>query len=221
MPKTWTIGHRSLAGHGFLMLGAGIGVCSLASLMASSDTEQLSYTLSIALVSLSLLPPAVYLGMNAFKQHSNRVLLSYVVAAYSSLAAWFTLWLIMSSPTDVRLLNLLAGLHGIIWALWYLRLAHYLHEYPAKSSLMCILAATTALLGVVIATQSRTSAIGSASAVSCYMMIVGTEILMTTIYIYPQCGVTRDLPPLLRSRWLQRRLARSARHKGVLITSGG
>lgn len=220
MPKTWTIGHRSLAGHGFLMLGAGIATCSLASLMASADTERLSYIISAALVAVSLLLPSVYLGVQAFKERSYRVLLSYVIAAYSTSAAWLVLWLIMSSPTDIRVLSLLAGLHGIFWSMWYLRIAHYLREYPAKSSLMCILAATTSLLGIVIATQSRSSTISSATEVSCYMMFTGSEILITTIYVYSQCGVARELPPLLRSKWLQGRLVREARNKEVLITSG-
>ncbi len=193
MVKTWNIGRHFLMGHGVLMLCLGIALCLLGSLMADPSLDTLGYTTAVVLTALGLLISVGYLEVMEYRAGQRRLANLYLLAGALSIACWLIFWLIQSAPTDLRLLVLLAGLHGLFWGLWYVRLADHFQAYARKAVVLSVLAATTASIGIILATQSQPSKLSAVTAVACYMMFIGIEILLTTLYLYRECGKGGEL----------------------------
>ena len=193
MVKTWNVGRHFLMGHGVLMLCLGIALCFLGSLMADPSFDALGYTIAVVLTALCLLISGVYLGVLENRAGHRRPVGIYLLAGALSIACWLIFWLIQSVPTDLRLLVLLAGLHGLFWGLWYVRLALHFQAYARKAVLLSVLAATTSSLGIILATQSQLSKLSAVTAVACYTMFIGIQILLTTMYLYRECGTEGEL----------------------------
>jgi len=194
MRATRKIGWNFLAAHGALMLCLGLALCALASLMARPALVQISYILAVVLSASCLLGVGVYFAAITYSERSNLSSTPYIMAGLLSIASWLALWLIRSTPSQVALLSLLAGAHGILWGLWYLRLAFHLKFIPRKAVFLCILGATASFLGIVLSTQSEISQLEVVSAVSYFSMFLGVETLLTTLYLYSALEATARLP---------------------------
>jgi hypothetical protein len=195
MVKTGKVGRNLLMGHGVLMLCLGMALFSLGSLMTNPMLDELGYTITVVLTALCLLITGVYLGVLANRARHRRPVAIYLLIGALSTACWLIFWLIQSAPLDIRLLVLLAGLHGLFWGLWYMRLAFHFQAYPRKAVVLCVLAGTTASLGIILATQSQLSKLSAVTAVACYAMFIGVQILLTTAYLYRECETEGELLP--------------------------
>jgi hypothetical protein len=195
MVKTGKVGRNLLMGHGVLMLCLGVALSSLGSLMTNPMVDELGYTVAAVLTALCLLIAGliVYLGVLANKASHRRPVAIYLLVGALSTACWLIFWLILSVPLDIRLLVLLAGLHGLFWGLWYMRLAFHFQAYPRKAVVLCVLAGTTSSLGIILATQSQLSKLSAVTAVACYTMFIGVQILLTTAYLYRECETEGEL----------------------------
>lgn len=184
MAKTWTNGRHYLTGHGALMLCLGLATCTLASLMTSSTFAKLGYAIALALSATCLLVVGIYLGARMVAERSHYPIMNYLIVGVMSIACWLLFWLLGSAPTDLRLLTLLGGMHGVVWTLWYVRLAFNMKAFPRKAAFLSILAATTSFLGIALATESELTQLSAASIAAYYTLVIGIEILVTTVYLY-------------------------------------
>lgn len=195
MVKTWNVGRHFLMGHGVLMLCLGIALCLLGSLMADPSLDASGYTVAVALTALCLLLSGGYLGVVEYRAGQRRLANIYLLAGALSIACWLIFWLFQSAPTDLGLLVLLAGLHGLFWGLWYVRLALHFQAYKRKALVLSVLAATTSSVGIILATHSQPSNLSAVTVVACYMTSIGIQILLTTAYLYRECGAGGELLP--------------------------
>lgn len=196
MVKTLTVGRHFLLAQGALMLCLGMALSALGSVMANPTFDELGYAIAVVLTSLSLLITSAYLVLLASRSRLHRPIAIYLLAGALCIVCWLSFWLIQSVPFDPPLLlALLAGLHGLILGLWYLRLAFHFQVYPRKAASLCVLAATTSFLGIVLATQPQLSKLGAVTAFACYAMFIGAQILLTTGYLYRECATEDELQP--------------------------
>jgi FtsH-binding integral membrane protein len=192
MIRIWTVQRRYLIGHAALMLALGMALFALGSLMTTPVHRDLSYAVALGLTFLCLLATSAYLGVLTFRERHRRLLTAYLLTGALSISCWLIVWMIQSAPSDLRLLAILAGLHGLFWGLWYVRLAFHFPASPRKMVPLCVLAAALTALGVIIATQSELSRLNATTAVACYSAFIGLQILLTTLYLNRDCDTSRE-----------------------------
>lgn len=193
MVKTWNLGRIFLMGPGVLMLCLGMALFSLGSLMANPMLDKLGYTMTVVLTALCLLIAGVYLWVLENRARHRHPVPIYLLVGAFSIVCWLIFWLIQSAPLDIRLLVLLAGLHGLFWGLWYVRLALHFQAYAKKAVVLSVLAATTSSMGIILATQSELTQLSAVTVVACYMTFIGIQILLTTVYLYRECSTGGEL----------------------------
>lgn len=184
MVKGWKVGHRFLMGQGVFTLAVGMALCSLGSFMTNPKAGSLGYILAVSLTAASLLGQAfiAYSGLLANKVWRHRELYIYFSAGMFSVVCWLVFWLYRLAPLDV--LVLLAGLYGLLWSILYIGLTFHLHASSRKAGMLCVLAATTSVIGIILSTQSNLSDIGAVTAVACYMIWIGIQALLTAPYLF-------------------------------------
>jgi hypothetical protein len=175
---------KSLTKNGVLMIGLGTTLCGLGSLMAKPINEQLGYALAEVLAALCLLIVGVSVGLRENPMLPRRPGTVYLAAGAASLVCCLIFWLIQSASGDLRLLGILAGLHGLFWGTWYMRLAFQFQSNSIKQLTLAALAATTSSLGIILATRPGLSKLGSVTAVGCYMIILGLQLYLTSAFLY-------------------------------------
>ena len=188
MAMKWDVGRHFLIGHGVFMVSLGIALNVFGFFMADPYLSALGYTMAVVLTVLGLLIPGVYLGVLENREGHRRPAKIYLLVGTFSIACWLIFWLIQSAPTDLRLLELLAGLHGLFWGLWYVRLALHFNTYARQAVVLSVLAAATSSIGLILATQSQMTQLGAVTAVACYMTFIGMQILFTAVYLHRKCG---------------------------------
>ncbi len=184
MAKSWKIGPRYVTGHGALILCLGLATCVLSSLMTSSPFAEMGYFIAVALSISCLLIVGIELGKSVLGERPHCPPGNYFVVGLMSIVCGCLFWLLGSAPTELRLLSLLVGAHGVIWGLWYFRLAFYLKSFPQKAALLSILAATTAFLGIAIAKEPELTQIRAVALAAYYAMFLGIQIFVTAAYLY-------------------------------------
>jgi hypothetical protein len=174
----------SLTNNGVLLIGLGTAMCALGSFMAKPTYEQLGYVLAEVLAALCFLIVAVSVGIRENPMLPRRPGAVYLVAGASSLVCCLIFWLLQSASVDLRLLGILAGLHGLFWGTWYMRLAFKFQSNSIKQLTLAALAATTSSLGIILATRPGLSKLGSVTLVGCYMIILGLQLYLTSAFLY-------------------------------------
>lgn len=174
----------SLTNNGVLLIGLGTAMCALGSFMAKPTQEQLGYVLAEMLAALCLLIVAVSVGMRENPMLPRRPATVYLAAGASSLVCCLLFWLIQSASADLRLLGILAGLLGLFWGTWYMRLAFQFQTNSIKQLTLAALAATTSSLGIILATRPGLSKLSSVTVVGCYMIILGLQLYLTSAFLY-------------------------------------
>jgi len=184
MVKGWKVGHRFLLGHGVFMLCVGMALCSLGSFMTNPKVEALGYIVAVSLTAMCLLGQALVagIGMLANGAWRRRELYIYFLVGIFSVVCWLVFWLYRLAPLD--LLVLLAGLYGLFWSMLYIGLTFHLHASPRKTGVLCVLAATTSVIGILLSTQSNLSDVSAVTAVACYLTWIGIQALLTAPYLY-------------------------------------
>lgn len=175
---------KSLTKNGVLMIGLGTALCALGSLMARPMNEQLGYLLAEALTALCLLLVCVSVGTRENQAQSQRLSTVYLAAGAASIACCLVFWLVQSASVDLRLLGILAGLHGLVWGGWYLKLAFQFQPNSIKQLMVVATAATTSSLGIILATRPGLSKLGSVTVVGCYMIVLGMQLYLTSAFLY-------------------------------------
>ncbi len=184
MVTGWKVGHRFLLGQGMFTLCAGMALCSLGSFMTNPKVEASGYIVAVSLTALCLLGQALVagIGMLANGTWRRRDLYIYFWVGIFSVVCWLVFWLYRLAPLDV--LVLLAGLYGLFWSLLYIGLTFHLHASPRKTGVLCVLAAITSVIGIILSTQSNLSDISAVTAVACYLTWIGIQALLTAPYLF-------------------------------------
>jgi uncharacterized membrane protein HdeD (DUF308 family) len=175
---------KSLTKNGVLMIGLGTALCALGSLMAKPMNEQAGYLLAEVFTALCLVLVCVSAGIREDNARPQRVSAVHLAAGAASFVCCLGLWLVQSASADLRLLGMLAGLHGLVWGAWYLRLAFQFQPNSIKQIMLVATAATTSSLGIILATRPGLSKLGSVTAVGCYMIILGLQLYLTSAFLY-------------------------------------
>lgn len=195
MAKKWRVQSRPLlVGHGLLMLCLGMVLFFLSSLISDPHLEKMGYAAANVVTTGCLLIAASVFLVFARRLRHPRPMVVYLWVSALSVACWVTFWFVQSSPVDIPLLALLAGMHGVFWSLWYVRLALNFQGYPAKAILLSILAATMSFLGAILATQAELSQIRAVLIVAGYTTYVGIATLCMAVYLFRECAEEAELP---------------------------
>lgn len=192
-------GSHSLTGHGLLMLCLGMALSALGTIMTNPTHAELAYGVATALTSLCLVAAAIYLAVLVNRTVSRHSIAIYALALSSAIACWAAFWLMQARSTDLNLLAMIAGLHGLFWGLWYVRLAFHFQSYAGKAVVLCTLAAITSGIGIVLGTWSELSRLSAVTSVACYMSILGIQILLTSLFLHRECEAEKQF-----AGWQQR-----------------
>ena len=166
------------------MIGLGTSICALGSIMAKPTYEQLGYVMAAALTILCLVIACLSVGIRENGTYPQRLTTVYLVAGASSIICCLVFCLIQSASADLRLLGIVAGLHGLFWGAWYMKLAFEFQSSSVKQLTMVALAGTTSSLGIIIAAGTGLTRFGSVTAVGCYMIVLGMQLYLTSAFLY-------------------------------------
>ena len=196
MTQLITADSNSLSKHGAGMIILGTTVCALGSLMSKPTHEALGYVLAAALTALCLLITLLSLGPRKQWVPQRRLLPVYLVGGASLIACCMISWLIQPGIIDIRMVGVLAGLLGLVWGYWYMKLAFRLQSNSLQARTMSVLAAAISSLGIMLATRTDLSKLTAVTSVGGYIILLGVQVYLTAAFLHRE---------LLRERALQRR----------------
>ena len=192
MARTWKIRSNSLLlAHGLLMLCLGVALCSLGSIMSDPEFLGTGYAIAVASTVFGFVVAGGFYWILPQTNGRREIVMNLVVGS-SLIGCWLILWLLQSAPSDLLILVLLAGFHGVFWSMWYMRLAFTFQQNGIKASLLCVLAATTSFPGVILATQSEISKLTAVTELAWYAFFIGTQNLMAYMYLYRESGAEAE-----------------------------
>lgn len=216
MSHTMRVSRLYMMGQGLLMLCLGTALFILGSIMANPAFDESGYMIAVILVASCLLINGVYHGFLVSRARPRLPIGKYLMACALSISSWLIFWLIQSAPSEIRLLTILAGMQGLFWSLWYMRLAFRLQANFRKAFLLSILAATTSFLGIILATQAHLSEISSVTEVACFTAFIGVQVLLTAIYLFRECAAKG---PVQAASIIDRRATETTYDSVILITN--
>ncbi len=178
---------------GVLMLSLGSLLFALEPFMVKPTTELNGYRAAVILTVGVLCLGGVRL-LRSMRGDGTHMRLIYGLIAELSIACWVAAWIIQSSPLDLRLLILLAGLHGTLWGIWLLKLAIQLNKLTIRAAVVGLLAAGTSASGIAIAVESDLTRITALTLVACYTMYIGVVIVSLELFLYRALTASADSP---------------------------
>jgi len=122
------------------------------------------------------------IGGLALHHGHRRELHFYLFFAALAMGAGLFFW--MSPWGSVQLLAVLAGLQGLIWGGWDLRLASHLRDHPRERKALRLLGALTLALGVLLVIGMEFTSRGALFLLATYVTYIGIHILLIGVYIY-------------------------------------
>jgi len=187
------LGRALMAGHGLLMLCLGMALFIVSNLMSDPLFEKSGYAAANVVTALGLLIPVSAFLVSARRLRHSRPLFVYLWVSALSIVCWATFWFAQSSPMNMPLLVLLAGLHGIFWSLWYVRMAYRFQASSSKAILLSIIAAAVSFLGMILATEAGASLVHAVATVAGYAIYIGISTLGVTLYLFRESAMEVEL----------------------------
>ena len=183
MSLKWNFGRDYSAAFGGLMIGLGMALAVLGSMMSNPIREQVAYASASILTALCLVIAVFLLGIPETRNLPRDVVTVCLLVGALSIAFCLIYWLLQSTAMDIHLLGMLAASHGLFWGAWYMRLAFHFRSSPIKALVLCALAATTASFGIVVGTRFEPTKFGCVTTVGCYMIGLGIQIFITAAFL--------------------------------------
>lgn len=186
MKQIKTAGSCYVMGQGIFILCLGMALCFLGSWMTSIKENALGYPLAAIVVAIGLLVPGILLSVEGMQKRLGICPKKlYLLMGLVSIVDCGLLWIVpFSYYLNANILPLLAGGLGVFWGMWFVRIAFHLHGCPGKAGAVCISAGITTFLGILIALQSDLSSRTAVTAVACYMLWIGIQILLVVPLLY-------------------------------------
>lgn len=175
------------------MLSLGSLLFALEPFMVNRTTELNGYRAAVILTVGALCLGTIRL-LRSVRGGGTQTRLLYSLIAELSIACWVAVWIIRSSPLDLRFLVLLAGSHGILWGIWLVKLAIESNKLKIRAAVVGLLAAGTSASGIAIAVQSDLTRITAVTLVACYTMYIGVVIVSIELYLYRALIASEDSP---------------------------
>jgi hypothetical protein len=177
-------GRNCSAAFGGLMIGLGMALGVLGTLMANPSREQIGYASATILTALGLLIALFVLGISESRTRSRQSASGYLLAGGVSIVCCLIYWRVQSALVDLRLLAVMAALHGLFWGAWYLRLAFQFRANFKRALVLCTVGAATSSFGIVLGTISGLTRFSCVSVVGCFMIGLGIEIFVTAAFLH-------------------------------------
>ena len=168
---------------GVLMLSLGSLLFALEPFMVNNNAELNAYHVAVVLTTGALLLGGIHLG-RLMRGATTRLRITYGLVAELLIACWVAVWIVHSSPLDLRLLLLLSGAHGIVWGIWLLELATQIMPMAFRSAVVSLLAAGTSTAGIALAVQSDLTRTTALNLAACYAMYTGLVLVSLELYLY-------------------------------------
>ena len=169
---------------GLLMIGLGLALFWVGSTMTNILFEATGVVVAVLLTAACLLLIGVLDAIAGFTIHKGhrRELRCYIfVAAIAMIAGlffWFSPW------GSVQILAALAGLQGLLWGGWDLRLASHLKDHPRERRALRIFGAITLALGILLIVGIELTSRAALFLLAFYVTYIGLHIFMIGLYIY-------------------------------------
>lgn len=189
----WRFTRKAVAVDAGIMLLLGTILFLFEPGMTNPTMEKDSYRVGIALTALCLVLAGTRLN-RLISGASKKSRLLQLLLMESLIACWVALWIMRGAPLDLRIILLLAGLHGILWGVWLLNLALQLRKLAIKAAMISILAATTSAAGLIIAAQSSLTTTTAFTVMACYTTYVGLELISLEWCLYLDLDETDESP---------------------------
>ena len=193
MAGSTNIDSSSLTRHGIVMIIIGTSVCAIGSVMARPMREELGYVLAAALTSLCVVIASLSLGFGKQWTPKRHLFPTYLAVGASLIACCMISWLIQPGLIDVRVLGLLAGVLGLVWGSWYMKLAFNFQSNSFQSCTMSVLAAAITSLGIMLATRTGFSKHTAVTLVGCYIIVLGVQVYLTAAFLHREVARERAM----------------------------
>ena len=169
---------------GVLMIGLGLALFWVSSTMTNILFEAAGCIVAVLLTAACLLLVGVVdciAGLTIRKGHRRELHFYLFFGATSMIAGlffWFSPW------GSVQILAVLAGLQGLFWGVWDLRLASHLQDHHRERRALRIMGGITLALGLLLVAAMELSSRGALLLLATYFTYIGIHILMIGLYIY-------------------------------------
>lgn len=179
-------GRPLLRTNAFIMLFLGVILSLLCGVMTNPTIERSSYLAAATLVSVGVLVSAMIShkgGLwSALKRRND--LRAYLSAMLPAIALGAIYWHTQAGAEPVHALTMLTAVLGIYWGMWLLGLALRLRDNSGRRNVLCVVAAVTSGLGLILATGLQFSEFGAVTAVACYATLLGVQGLAIVLYLH-------------------------------------
>ena len=177
MKRVSRLGQPLLRTNAYIMLSLGVILFLICNLMSNPSDQRPIYFVAAMLVPVAVLASAIIshkAGLWAAPEVRN-VLYAYGFAFLLVVVFATSYWFTQSGGKSFHALTLLTAALGIYWGMWLLVLALRLREKTIRRNVLCISAAITTALGLILATSLQFSEFGAATAVACYTSLLGIQ----------------------------------------------
>ena len=166
------------------MIVLGLALFWVRSTMTNIVFEATGTVVAVLLTAAGLLLIGVIdaIGGLALHHGHRRELHFYLFFAALAMGAGLFFWL--SPWGSMQMLAVLAGLQGLIWGGWDLRLASHLSDHPRERKAMRLLGAITLILGALLVVGMEFTSRGALFLLATYVTYIGIHILLIGMYIY-------------------------------------
>jgi uncharacterized membrane protein HdeD (DUF308 family) len=173
-----------LVTQGILMVALGLALFWVRSTMTNILFEATGCVVAVLLTAAGLLLIGVIdaIGGLALHRGHRRELRFYLFFAALAMSIGLFLW--VSPFGSVQLLAVLAGLQGLIWGGWDLRLASHLRDHPRERRALRVLGVITFVLGLLLVIGMEFTSQGALLLLGMYVTYIGVHILLIGLYIY-------------------------------------
>ncbi len=185
------IGSLYVISHAIFILILGMAICFLGEWMTSIRGSNPGYALAVVATAVGFLVPGAILAVDKYKCQLNiRPQKAYLVMCAVLFVCGSITWAAFSlDGQNTHVLTLLAAGMGIFWSLWLIRLAFYVQSCPGKSGALCCLSGVITFIGILLAVQSNLSMLTAVTAVACYMIWIGIQILLVVPLLYREWNI--------------------------------
>ena len=173
-----------LVAQGILMIALGLALFWVRSTMTNILFEATGCIVAVLLTAACLLLIGVIDGIGGLALHRGhrRELHCYLFVAATAMVAGLFFWI--SPWGSVQLLAVLAGLQGLIWGGWDLRLASHLCDHPRERRSLRVLGAIMLALGALLVIGMELTSRGALFLLATYVTYIGIHILLIGVYIF-------------------------------------
>ena len=176
-------GSESLLMQGVMLIAAGTAACALGSLMARPAYQQTGYFIAALIIAGCLLVAVLSLRVRGRGVLSRPMAIAYIGAGLA-MVCYAAFSGLQSSPQEIPVVGLLAGLLGLFWSARCMMFAFSFPPNSIQAVGLCALAATNSSFGIIVATRTELSRLGMVVLSGCYVIVLGIQLYLTAVMVH-------------------------------------